>query len=206
MPKDKIKAMKILYVLFSFVLILSACGKNNTIDSSSSQETKTETTDASTTVENFKKLLKQHQTKGEEDWILIVSPDLIFIGEIETNRSQPRETRGFYQCSLSTKLIRLSDGKMLEYGDVFNAPAGKLADEILDWIKKNRKLDLDRDQVIYSLQSLSFETFTSKKINLIDESAIWLTCDMTLFDEIPLDVIRKHLTKWMSDQLNLKLD
>jgi hypothetical protein len=195
--------MKIQLILVSFLLILSACGKNNTTDVASTKENKAASTDAKIVVENFKKLLKQHQTKGVEDWISIISPDLIFIGVIETNRSQADRV-GMWRCNLVTKLVRLSDGKTLEYRDVFNVQVGTVADEIMQWFKKAE--NLDRDQVINSLKDLSFMNFTREEFTLIDDRETWMNCDTPLVDAMPLHVIEKYMTKWMLDQINKKVE
>ena len=79
-------------LLSSIILIsLSACfkkneKKNNEVDISS--ESKNISFDSKLIVENYEKLISKYNTKvSDENWVNIISPNLILIGDIETNRN-----------------------------------------------------------------------------------------------------------------------
>lgn len=196
-------------LLSSIILIsLSACfQKNEKInENNNSSESKIVSVDSKLIVENYEKLILKYKTTGEEDWLNIISPYLIFIGEIETNRNQTPEERmgGAYQCNLSTKLIQLTDGKELIYSDIFSVKEKVVVDAISKYLKDN-KINFEESDLELSSESLvEFYTLNNYQFSLIDTKLIADSCNQTLFDkEIPIHVIRPHLTKWMKQQLQI---
>ena len=137
----------------------------------------------------------------------IISPYLIFIGEIETNRNQTTEQRmgGAYQCNLSTKLIRLSDGKKLIYSDIFSVKEKVIVDAISKYLNDN-KINFEKSDIELTSESLvEFYTLNNYKFSLIDKNSIADSCNQPLFaKEIPIHIISPYLTKWMKQQLQIR--
>ena len=186
-------------ILFCLIL-LSACGKQN-----DGQVAKKEggniATQAKSVVENYIQLIEKYRPKGDEDWMTIVSPDLVLVGTIQGSR-EPHPER-MYQCSLGTQLIRLSDGKELTYGDIFASPESEVFKSILKMIPDKEKSALDKEYVIKSLRELNFSKIADQKFNLIADS-VMDSCNSTVFNEdVSVFFIEQHLTDWMKRQLRL---
>jgi predicted nucleic-acid-binding Zn-ribbon protein len=194
-------------LLSSIILIsLSACfqkneKKNNEVDISS--ESKNISFDSKLIVENYEKLIsKYNPSVSDENWVYIISPNLIFIQNMETNRNQTPEERmgGANQCSLSTRLIRLTDGKELIYSDIFSVKKETIINAISKYLK-DEKINFEESDLELTNESLvKFFSFDQNKFSLIMDG----DCYQPLFDkEIPYYVIRPHLTKWMKQQLQI---
>jgi len=196
-------------LLSSIILIsLSACfqknEKNNEVNTAS--ESKIASVDSKLIVENFEKLISKYKTTGEEDWLNIISPYLIFVGEIETNRNQSISERmgGAYQCNLSTNLIRVTDGKKLIYSDIYSVKEKVVVDAISKYLNDN-KINFDESNLELTSESLvEFYTLNNYQFSLVDTKSIADSCNQPLFDKkIPIYVISPYLTKWMKQQLQI---
>lgn len=196
-------------LLSSIILIsLSACfqknEKNN--EGNTSSESKITSVDSKLIVENYEKLISKYKINVEdivdESWLNIISPNLIFIGEIETNRNQTPEERmgGANQCSLSTKLIRVTDGKKLIYSDIFSVKKEIIINEISKYLKVN-KINYEESALEFTNESLvKFFSFDKYNFSLMLES----DCYQPLFDkEIPIKIIDPYFTEWMKQQLQV---
>ena len=200
-------------LLCSIILIsLSACfqknEKNN--EGNTASESKVVSVDSKLIVENYEKLILKFKRNGEssspneEDSLDIISTNLIFIQEIDTNRNQPYAERGAYQCNLSTKLIRLSDGKELLYSDIFSVKEDEVVKAISKYLNDNKK-DLDESDLKLINKSLaSFYFFDRYTFSLRDPELYVNSCDIKLFDkDIPIDIISPYFTEWMKQQLKI---
>lgn len=192
--------MKI-YISILFCLIsLSVWGQQNEGKVTKKNE-KNIATQPKSVVENYIQLLEKYRPKGAEDWMTIISPDLVLVGTIQGSRI-PHPER-MYQCSLETQFIRLSDGKKLTYRDIFVSPESEVFKSILKIIPAKEKSALDKEYVIKSLRELNFSKIADKKFNLIADSVVD-SCNSTVFDEdISVFFIEQHLTNWMKRQLRL---
>ena len=197
---------KIVFTLITLISLNACWSQKNDKNSegNKSAESKTVSVDSKLVVENYEKLISKYKTNGEEDWLEIISPNLIFIGEIETNRNQPFPERGAYQCALSTKLIRLSDGEELGYSDIFSVKEDKVVGAIFKYLKDN-KINFNESDLELINESLgNFNDFNRGEFSLMNSEIIWDSCDNKLFDrEIPMYVISPYLTKWMKQQLQI---
>jgi hypothetical protein len=127
---------------------------------------------------------------------------LILIGDIETNRNQTPAERmgGAYQCNLSTKLIRLTDGKELIHSDIFSVKKEIVVNAISKYAKDN-KINFDESELQQNTDSLvMFYTLNQSHFNLVRI----LTCDEPFFDkEIPIYIIYSYFTELMKQQLQV---
>jgi hypothetical protein len=195
---------KIIFTLITLTS-LSACFQKNDKNSEGKNSTESQvvSVDSKSVVENYERLIKKYKTSGEEDWLTIISADLIFIGEIETNRNQPYPERGMYQCHLSTKLLRLSDGKEITYSDIFSAQEKIVVNAIYKYMKVNNINVDENHQESINKSLVDFYTLNNKEFNLINYESIADTCNPLFEKEIPISVITPHLTKWMKQQLQI---
>jgi hypothetical protein len=196
----EILVMKIYVPILFCLILLSACGKQNDGQVAKNEE-RNIATQAKSVVENYIQLIEKYRPKGDEDWMTIVSPDLVLVGTIHGSR-MPHPER-MYQCSLGTQLIRLSDGKELTYGDVFVSSESEVFKSILKTIPDKEKSALDKEYVIKSLRELNFSKIADQKFNLTADS-LTDSCNLTVFDEdISVLSIEQHFTDWMKRQLRL---
>ena len=197
---------KIVFTLITLISLTACWSQKNDKNSEGNKtaESKTVSVDSKLVVENYEKLISKYKTNGEEDWLKIISPNLIFIGEIETNRNQPYPERGMYQCSLSTKLIRLSDGEELGYSDIFSVKEDKVVGAISKYLKDNKINFDDSDLELINKSLGNFHDFNRGEFSLMDPETITDSCNIKLFDrKIPIYVISPYLTKWMKQQLQI---
>jgi hypothetical protein len=156
--------------------------------------------------QDFKsKIESKYKTTGKEDWLNIISPYLIFIGEIETNRNQTMSERmgAAYQCHLSTKLIRLPDGKELIYSDIFSVKEKVVVDSISKYLKDNKIKFKESDLELTGESLVQFYALNNYEFSLIDTKSIADSCNPLFDKKIPINIISPFLTKWIKQQLQI---
>jgi hypothetical protein len=156
--------------------------------------------------QDFKsKIESKYKTTGKEDWLNIISPYLIFIGEIETNRNQTMSERmgAAYQCHLSTKLIRLPDGKELIYSDIFSVKEKVVVDSISKYLKDNKIKFEESDLELTGESLVQFYALNNYEFSLIDTKSIADSCNPLFDKKIPINIISPFLTKWIKQQLQI---